>query len=214
MTNSLVSPIGVTIPYQLIAAMSSSLSKIRSVAISYATLFEPTPEAYFDSAHNQGCHIINHLWNNWGEDECGLRDRDVDLYPVNIPLIEQILGVDGLKVCWTRLFRNSYGQLFKNVSGSISPSYSRSWFGSSRWQNRLRIQRNQPLGVCCLSGLRCWKGISRHVWILSLSVLIPGLSIMDWSVPLRWGRALVNLPAMKSLMKRIYFGKWDLKRIL
>ena len=27
------------------------------------------------------------------------------------PLIEQILGVDGLKVCWTRLFRNSYGQL-------------------------------------------------------------------------------------------------------
>jgi len=99
--------------------MSSSLSKIRSVAISYGTMVEPTPETYFDPAHNQGCRIINHLWNNWGEDECGLRDGEVDLYTVNIPLIEQILGVDGLKVCWTRLFRNSYGQLFKNVSGSI-----------------------------------------------------------------------------------------------
>jgi len=99
--------------------MSSSLSKIRSVALSYGTMVHPTPETYFDPAHNQGCRIINHLWNNWGKDECGLRDGEVDLYTVNIPLIEQLLGVDGLKVCWTRLFRNSYGQLFKNVSASI-----------------------------------------------------------------------------------------------
>ena len=59
---------------------------------------------------------MNHLWNNWGEDECGLREGEVDLYSVNIPLIEQILDVDGLKVCWTKLWRNSYGQLFKNIS--------------------------------------------------------------------------------------------------
>ena len=97
--------------------MSSSLSKIRSVALSYGTMIHPTPEAYFNPAHNQGCRIINHLWNNWGEDECGLRDGEIDLYTVNIPLIEKILAVDGLKVCWTRLFRNSYGQLFKNLSG-------------------------------------------------------------------------------------------------
>ena len=101
------------------AALSSSLSKIRSVAISYGDMVPPTPKAYFDPAHNQGCRIIHHLWNNWGEDECGLRNGEVDLYSVNIPLIEQILSVDGLKVCWTKLWRNSYGQLFKNVSGSI-----------------------------------------------------------------------------------------------
>ena len=100
------------------AAMSSSLSKMRSIALSYGTMVHPTPEAYIDPAHNHGCRILNHLWNNWGEDECGLRDGEVDLYTVNIPLIEQILDVDGLKVCWTRLWRNSYGQLFKNVSGS------------------------------------------------------------------------------------------------
>ena len=82
-------------------------------------MVHPTPQAYFEPAHSLGCRIINYLWNNWGEDECGLRDGEVDLYSVNIPLIEQILGVDGLKVCWTRLWRNSYGRLFKNVSGSI-----------------------------------------------------------------------------------------------
>ena len=81
-------------------------------------MVNPTPKAYLEPAHNMGCGIINHLWNNWGEDKCGLRDGEVDLYSVNIPLIEQILGVDGLKICWTTLWRNSYGRLFKNVSGS------------------------------------------------------------------------------------------------
>jgi len=104
------------------ASMSSSLSKTRSIAISYGTMVHPTLETYFEPAHSQGCRIINHLWNNWGEDECGLRDGEVDLYSVNIPLIEQILGVDGLKVCWTKLWRNSYGRLFTDVSGSISHS--------------------------------------------------------------------------------------------
>ena len=99
--------------------MSSSLSKIRSIALSYGTMVHPTPEAYFEPAHDLGCRIINHLWKNWGEDECGLRDGEIDLYSVNIPLIEQILGADGLKVYWTRLWRNSYGRLFKNVSSSI-----------------------------------------------------------------------------------------------
>jgi len=104
------------------AAMSSSLSRMRSIALSYGTMVHPTPQAYFEPAHNIGCRIISHLWNNWGEDEGGLRDGEIDLYSVNIPLIEQILHMDGLKVCWTRLWRNSYGSLFKNVSGNIGQS--------------------------------------------------------------------------------------------
>ena len=104
--------------------MSSSLSKTRSIALSYGTMVHPTPKTYFEPAHNQGCRIINHLWNNWGEDECGLRNGEVDLYSVNIPLVEQILGVDGLRVCWTRLWRSSYGRLFKNVGSNGHPSVS------------------------------------------------------------------------------------------
>jgi len=102
------------------AAMSASLSKMRSIAISYGTVVHPTPTSYFEPAHELGCRIINHLWNNWGEDECGLRQGEVDLYSVNIPLIEKILSEDGLKICWTRMWRNSYGRLFKNISKTKS----------------------------------------------------------------------------------------------
>jgi len=43
---------------------------------------------------------------------------EVDLYNVNIPLIEDLLTDEGLKIIWTTMWRNSYGRLFKAVSGS------------------------------------------------------------------------------------------------
>ncbi|PPR06888.1 hypothetical protein CVT24_011578 [Panaeolus cyanescens] len=100
------------------AAMSSSLSKKRAIALSYGTMIHPTPQAFFEPAHNLACRIMKHLWENWGEDECGLREGEVDLYSVNIPLIQDILSEDGLKICWTHMWRNSYGRLFKNVASS------------------------------------------------------------------------------------------------
>ncbi|KAF8168079.1 survival protein sure-like phosphatase/nucleotidase [Crassisporium funariophilum] len=100
------------------AAMSSSLSKKRAIALSYGTVVHPTPQTFFEPAHDLGCRIINYLWNNWGKDECGLRDGEVDLYSVNIPLVPQILADGGLKICWTTMWRNSYGRLFKNVAGT------------------------------------------------------------------------------------------------
>jgi len=100
--------------------MSSSLSKKRAIAISYATVVHPTPTSYFEPAHRMSCQIIEHLWNNWGDDECGLRDGEVDLYSINIPLIEDILSDEGLRIYWTRMWRNSYGRLFKNISQANS----------------------------------------------------------------------------------------------
>lgn len=100
--------------------MSAALSKKRAIALSYGTVEHPTPISYFEPAHDLGCRIINHLWNNWDEDECGLRDGEIDLYNVNIPLIAEILSEEGLKIAWTRIWRNSYGRLFKNVSGRTS----------------------------------------------------------------------------------------------
>ncbi|TFK41135.1 survival protein sure-like phosphatase/nucleotidase [Crucibulum laeve] len=98
------------------AALSGSLSGVRSIAISYGTVVHPTPSTYFDPAHHLGTQIIQHLWAEWGKDEGGSRDGEIDLYSVNIPLIEEILSEEGLKVCWTKMWRNSYGRLFKNIS--------------------------------------------------------------------------------------------------
>lgn len=118
------------------AAMSSSLSKKRAIAISYGTVIHPTPTTYFEPAHRMSCQIINHLWNNWGEDECGLRPGEVDLYSVNIPLIEDILSNEGLKICWTRMWRNSYGRLFKNISQTNSSNRSVQAPGADAITNR------------------------------------------------------------------------------
>ncbi|KZT02745.1 sure-like protein [Laetiporus sulphureus 93-53] len=95
------------------AAMSSSLSRIRSIALSYGIVHHPTPASYHDPAHRLGAKIISHLWDNWGADEGGLRNGEVDLYNVNIPMIEGLLSEEGLRICWTRIWRNSYGRLFK-----------------------------------------------------------------------------------------------------
>ncbi|KAJ6575139.1 survival protein sure-like phosphatase/nucleotidase [Mycena capillaripes] len=100
------------------AALSASLSKTRSIAVSYGTVVHPTPSTYFEPAHLLACRIIRYLWDNWGQDEGGLRGGEVDLYNVNIPLIEDLLTDEGLKIIWTTMWRNSYGRLFKAVSSA------------------------------------------------------------------------------------------------
>lgn len=95
------------------AALSSSLSKMRSIALSYGTVLRSTPATLHEPAHLLGSQIIRHLWDNWGEDAGGLRNGEVDLYNVNIPMIHELLSEEGLKICWAHLWRNSYGRLFK-----------------------------------------------------------------------------------------------------
>lgn len=95
--------------------MSTALSKVRAVAISYGIVVHPTPVEWTQPAHDLGGRIIKHLWHNWGQDECGLRDGEVDLYSVNIPLVEKIVSKEGLNIYWTKMWRNSYGRLFKQI---------------------------------------------------------------------------------------------------
>ena len=92
------------------------MSKLRAIALSYGTVVHPTPTTYFQPAHALGCQIISHLWDNWGQDTAGLRNGEVDLYSVNIPLIEDLLSEQGLDIYWTSMWKNSYGRLFKNIA--------------------------------------------------------------------------------------------------
>lgn len=95
------------------AALSSSLSQTRSIGLSYGTFEHPTSRAYFEPAHALAAKIIRHLWDNWGPDEGGLRNGEIDLYTVNIPMIRELLSEEGLPIIWTRLWRSSYHRLFK-----------------------------------------------------------------------------------------------------
>jgi tubulin--tyrosine ligase len=97
------------------AALSSALSKVRSIALSYGTVVHPVPLNFYDPAHKLGANIIQHLWNNWDQDIDGLRNGEVDLYSINIPMVEGLLSPDGLKIFSTTMWRNSYGRLFKRI---------------------------------------------------------------------------------------------------
>lgn len=104
------------------AAMSSALSQIRSVAISYGTVLHPTPNELFEPADILSGRIIQYLWNNWGKDVGGLRNGEIDMYNVNVPMIMELLKPEGIDVHWTHMWRNSYGQLFKAVSAPDAAS--------------------------------------------------------------------------------------------
>lgn len=94
------------------AALSSSLSKVRSIAVSYATITRPIPDAWFEPAHQLASGIIRHLWDNWGRDDRGIRNDEIDLYSINVPMLESLLGPADIPIYWTRMWRNSYGRLF------------------------------------------------------------------------------------------------------
>lgn len=98
------------------AALSSALSQTRSIAISYGTVGRYPPQTLFDPAHALSTKIIQYLWDNWGKDASGLRNGEVDLYSVNIPMIPGLSSESGLPITWTRVWRNTYHRLFKAYS--------------------------------------------------------------------------------------------------
>lgn len=119
------------------AAMSAAVARTRAIALSYGNFQYPPPPELLPPAHKISLRIIQALWNDWGRDEDsglsgfelehmdqekdrlqlltqtrGLRDGEVDLYGVNVPIVPALLN-DGMKIVWTRLWRNVYGRLFK-----------------------------------------------------------------------------------------------------
>ncbi|KAJ7597058.1 survival protein sure-like phosphatase/nucleotidase [Mycena floridula] len=89
------------------AALSASLSRVPSIAVSYGTVIHPTPPTLFNPAHVLALKIIQDLCNKFGD--------TADLFSINIPMIMELLSEEGLVVAWTTLWKNSYSQLFKKV---------------------------------------------------------------------------------------------------
>lgn len=108
------------------AALSSSLSRIRSIAISYGTVQNPVPESLYEPAHTLAVRIVRRLVDEWGADEVGIRNGEIDLYNINIPMVNALLDQESLPVIWTTIWRNSYARLFKPHTlvppGSVTPA--------------------------------------------------------------------------------------------
>jgi tubulin--tyrosine ligase len=60
--------------------MSSALSSMRSIALSYGTMKNPVTKDLHRPAHVLSAKLITHLWSNWGPDPEGLRpSKEIDL---------------------------------------------------------------------------------------------------------------------------------------
>lgn len=56
---------------------------------------------------------MKRLWHDWGSDPTSPHEGRVQLYCINLPLVDKHLEQGQRKVVWTRLARNGYGSLFK-----------------------------------------------------------------------------------------------------
>ncbi|KAG6336867.1 hypothetical protein ID866_2225, partial [Astraeus odoratus] len=99
-------------------AMCGALSKTRSIALSYGNVHHPTPSEWYEPANDLAVRILKYLWDHWGKDPGGIRDGEVDLYTVNIPVIPQLTTAAGIETYWAPIWRSSYGRMFKTVQDS------------------------------------------------------------------------------------------------
>ncbi|QSZ30389.1 hypothetical protein DSL72_004912 [Monilinia vaccinii-corymbosi] len=89
-------------------AMEAAVCKRRAIALSYAFFTRNHDPEIIGGASRISVKLIEYLYNNWGE--------GVDLYTVNVPLVE---GVEERKILWTHLLQNYWGEgsCFEEVDG-------------------------------------------------------------------------------------------------
>ena len=78
--------------------MEAAICKRRAIALSYAFFSRNHDPEIIAGASRRSLQVIEYLSKNW--------DEDVDLYTVNVPLVE---NVDESKIMWTNMLQNYWG---------------------------------------------------------------------------------------------------------
>ncbi|CZR60984.1 related to pig tubulin-tyrosine ligase [Phialocephala subalpina] len=79
-------------------ALEAAVCKRKAIALSYAFFSRNHDPEIIAGASKLSVRLIDYLWKNWGE--------GVDLYTVNVPLVE---NVEERKVLWTNMLQNYWG---------------------------------------------------------------------------------------------------------
>jgi tubulin---tyrosine ligase len=79
-------------------ALEAAVCKRKAIALSYAFFSRNHDPEIIAGASKLSVKVIQHLWDNWG--------KDVDLYSVNVPLVE---NVGERKIMWTSMLQNYWG---------------------------------------------------------------------------------------------------------
>jgi hypothetical protein len=93
---------------------SSPARPIPAIAVSYGVVKRPCPPRAVELAHDVSVDVCERLWRDWGYEDAE-KTRPVQVYSVNVPLVEEDLEAGKRKVVWTTMWRSTYGQLFKTT---------------------------------------------------------------------------------------------------
>ncbi|WVQ86324.1 5'/3'-nucleotidase SurE [Cryptococcus gattii] len=83
------------------------------IALSYAVVARPVAPRLLALAAETAVDVCKRLFDNWAHDSAPGRAGKVQLYSVNVPLVEQYLEKGSRKAVYTELWKNAYGSLFK-----------------------------------------------------------------------------------------------------
>lgn len=94
------------------AALEAAACGQKAIALSFAFFSRNHDPVIIDGACRHSVRVIEALYKQWPQ------DRSVDLYTVNVPLVE---GVEEHKTVWTEMLQNYWtgGSCFQEVEGSI-----------------------------------------------------------------------------------------------
>jgi 5'/3'-nucleotidase SurE len=95
------------------AALEAAVFRRKSIALSYAFFWRNHDPVIVTAASRRSVRVIEALAAQWPS------DGSVDLYNVNVPLVE---NVEAGKVLWTEILQNYWtdGSCFQEVDGSVS----------------------------------------------------------------------------------------------
>lgn len=112
---ALAGALSVPIPGPSPSTSSLHTKHIPCIAVSYGVVARPVTPRTNSLAGEVATDVCRRLWEDWGWEggSSSSEKRLVQVYSVNVPLIEEALLPEKRKICWTRMWRNTYGQLFK-----------------------------------------------------------------------------------------------------
>lgn len=94
-----------------------------SIAVSYGVVTRPVPEGCMEMAADIAVEVCRRLFEDWGWEDAEHK-RPVQLYSVNIPLVPEHLAPENRRVCFTTLYRNTYGKLFEETDKITNDVYN------------------------------------------------------------------------------------------
>ncbi|MCJ1281676.1 hypothetical protein MMC26_000998 [Xylographa opegraphella] len=118
-------------------AMEAATCRKKAIALSYAFYSRDHDPVLIAGASRQSVRIVEHLYNNWGE--------DVDLYSINVPMIQ---GVEDNKVMYTNVLQNywSSGSPFQEVEADEEEK------NPDEQEREIRQQQHDAAGKTSSSG--------------------------------------------------------------